>query len=79
MGLPLLISQSRRNFTTTMTKNNQLKSTPLDLTKTKQLWAAFMHGFKNIKISKDRKLLMLSKNVPEWICLSLSTKAVEIL
>ena len=64
---------------TTITKNNQLKSTPLDLTRSKQLWAPFTLGFKNIQISKDRKLLMLSINVPEWVCLCLSRKAIEIL
>ena len=62
-----------------MTKDNQLKSTPLDLTKSKQLWEAIILGFKNIQISKDRKLLMLSINVPEWVCLCLSRKAIEIL
>ena len=32
-----------------------------------------------LQISKDRKLLMLSINVPEWVCLCLSRKAIEIL
>ena len=58
---------------------NHLKSSPLDLTKCKQLWNPFMLSFKNIQISKDRKLLMLSINVPEWVCLCLSRKAIEIL
>ena len=79
MSLRFLILQSHRTFTTMMTKNNQLKSTYLLCWISQSLNNFGKLGFKNIQISKDRKLLMLSINVPEWVCLCLSRKAIEIL